>query len=281
MSQKLRAAEIKRYEDDGFIAPISVLSPQEVSHYRGCLERLLETHSDDPNLATYLYDKTHLVFTWYDALTRHPGILDAVEDLLGSDILLWTSSILIKRPHTPSHFTWHQDSTYWGLEPPVALTVWLALSDATADNGCMRAIPASHKLGQLPHLNTFDKDVMLLRGQRVAVPLEEDKAVDLMLRPGEISIHQVRMVHGSGPNRSDGLRIGCTMVFIPTYTRQTGERESAMLMRGKDEYGHFDPEPRPQDDMDAAARSAHRAAVGRMQTYKPQTDDQGSIAVPS
>jgi ectoine hydroxylase-related dioxygenase (phytanoyl-CoA dioxygenase family) len=155
------------------------------------------------------------------------------------------------------------------LEPPKAVTAWIAISETTPENGCVRAIAGTHLLGQLPHENTYDKDVMLLKGQRVSSPLDEDRAVDFIMRPGEMSLHDAWVVHGSGPNKSSGYRIGCSAVFIPTWVRQLGARESATLVRGRDEYRHFDFEARPNADLDSSAVEAHRKAVGRMQTYKP------------
>jgi non-heme Fe2+,alpha-ketoglutarate-dependent halogenase len=265
--KKLTRLQLDAYRRDGVLFPVAVLSHPEVAAARASLEEVLESHRDDPDLPGYLYDKTHLLMPWFHDLVRRPAILDAVEDVLGPDLLLWSSSILIKRPGTATYFTWHQDATYWFLDPPVACTAWLALSPATVESGCMRAIPGTHKLGQLPHADTFDKDVMLLRGQRVSVPLPEDSAVDVVLRPGEMALHDIYVVHGSSPNRSHDLRIGCTMQFIPTHVRQSRGRECASLVRGVDRYRHFDPETAPRASLDAAAIAAHRAATGRMQTY--------------
>jgi non-haem Fe2+, alpha-ketoglutarate-dependent halogenase len=266
MNKLLSVDQSQRYGRDGFLFPVRILDDSEADDYRRQVLQIIDKHRNSPELKELFYYKTHLVFRFMDRLCHHPRLLDAIEDLLGPDLLLWNSSVLIKHSKTPTYFTWHQDSTYWGLEPPVTLSVWLALTNVTKEAGCVRAVPGSHKLGQLTHENTFDKNVDLPRGQRVAVPFEESRAVDLCLEPGEMSVHHVRTVHGSGPNVSDGPRIGINMSFIPPSVRQTQGRESAMLVRGADAFGHFDAEPRPNADLDDAARGAHRFAMSRMAT---------------
>jgi ectoine hydroxylase-related dioxygenase (phytanoyl-CoA dioxygenase family) len=266
MNELLSDDQVRRYGKDGFLFPVRILGDSEAEHCRRRLLEVMYTQHNSPELKEFFYYKTHLVFRFMDELCHHPRLLDAIQDLLGRDLLLWNSSVLIKQSKAPTYFTWHQDSTYWGLEPPVALSVWLALTDVTRDAGCVRTIPGSHTLGQLAHENTFDKNVDLPRGQRVAVPFEESRAIDLCLRPGEMSVHHVRTIHGSGPNVTDGPRIGINMTFIPPSVRQTQGRESAMLIRGTDLFGHFDQEPRPDADLDSAARAAHRLAMSRMAT---------------
>ncbi len=266
MNKLLSLDQVQRYGRDGFLFPVRVLNDNEADDYRRQVLQIIDQHRDSSELKELFYYKTHLVFRFMDQLCHHPRLLDAIEDLLGPDLLLWNSSVLIKHPKTSTYFTWHQDSTYWGLEPPVTLSVWLALTNVVRNAGCVRAIPGSHMLGQLTHENTFDKNVDLPRGQRVAVPFEEGRAVDLCLKPGEMSVHHVRTIHGSGPNVSDGPRIGINMSFIPPSVRQTLGRESAMLVRGTDPFGHFDGEPRPNADLDEAGRSAYRFATSRMAT---------------
>jgi hypothetical protein len=266
MSKLLSDDQLRRYGKDGFLFPVRILDDSEAEDYRQRVLKIMHAQHNSSELKEFFYYKTHLVFRFMDELCQLPRLLDAIEDLLGPDLLLWNSSVLIKQSKAPTYFTWHQDSTYWGLEPPVALSVWLALTNVTRHAGCVRAIPGSHTLGQLAHENTFDKNVDLPRGQRVAVPFEESRAIDLCLKPGEMSVHHVRTIHGSSPNVTDGPRIGINMTFIPPLVHQTQGRESAMLVRGTDPFGNFDQEPRPHADLDAAARTAHRFAMSRMAT---------------
>ena len=123
--------------------------------------------------------------------------------------------------------------------------------------------PRQPQGSQLPHVDTFHRDNLLSRGQEIAVEVDEKQAVDLLLTPGEFSLHHIKLVHGSAPNRSADRRIGYALRYIPTHVRQTKVRDSAMLVRGVDTYHHFDPEPRPRHDLDEAALAAHAEAVNR------------------
>ena len=207
--------------------------------------------------------KTHLLFTWADALVHHPKVLDAVEDAIGPDILCWTTNFFIKEANSPGFVSWHQDSTYWGLDPDEVITAWVAFTEVNEANGYMQVIPGSHKIDQLPHVDTFHKDNLLSRGQEIAVEVDVSKAVGLAMHAGEMSLHHIKLVHGSAANRTDDRRIGLAIRYIPTYVRQTKVRDSAMLVRGVDEYHHFDDEPRPVADLDEAALAAHADSVSR------------------
>jgi ectoine hydroxylase-related dioxygenase (phytanoyl-CoA dioxygenase family) len=127
----------------------------------------------------------------------------------------------------------------------------------------MQYIPGTHTVEQLPHLDTFHRDNLLSRGQEIAVEVDRSKAVGIDLEAGEMSIHHIKLVHGSEPNRSADRRIGFAIRYIPTYVRQTKVRDSAMLVHGTDRFHNFDPEPRPQGDLDEAARTAHADSVAR------------------
>jgi non-heme Fe2+,alpha-ketoglutarate-dependent halogenase len=254
----LSDAAVRQYRAMGYYAPVPALTTAEAADLRARLETF---ESSAGTLAGGLRHKSHLLFTWLDALVRHPRILDAVEDLLGPDILCWGSSFFIKEPRNPSFVSWHQDSTYWGLDPADVVTAWVALSDSNAANGAMRVIPESHTMAQVPHRDTFSPDNLLSRGQEVMVEVDASRARMLELRAGEMSLHHVRLIHGSDPNPSDSRRIGFAIRYIPTYVRQVaGARDSAAVVRGVDGFGHFAPEQRPDADMSAAAL-AHHAAV--------------------
>ena len=253
--------DIAKYGRDGYYFPIDILTPEEAGEYRKRLEDY-EARSGGP-LQGAMRHKSHLLFTWLDELIRHPRILDAVEDVLGPNILCWSSSFFIKEPHDPGFVSWHQDSTYWGLSSPDVTTVWLAFTPANDVNGCMKFVPGTHKI-QVVHRDTFNKDNLLTRGQEIAVEVDEDKAVLAELKPGQASLHHVLLFHGSAPNRSSDRRIGFAIRYVPTYVRQiAGERDSAMLVRGTDEYHHFDPEERPDADLSPKALAQHAAITAR------------------
>jgi ectoine hydroxylase-related dioxygenase (phytanoyl-CoA dioxygenase family) len=209
-------------------------------------------------MKTALRNKPHLVFTWINELIRDPRILDVVEDVLGPNILAWGSNFFIKDPHDEAFISWHQDSTYWGLSHPDVMTAWIALSEVTPENGAMRMLPGSHLLDQLPHKDTFAEHNLLTRGQEVQVDVDENKTVDVPLKAGEMSLHHVRIVHGSRPNTTDTRRIGLAIRYVPTYVSQTsGARDYATLVRGEDTYHNFELEPAPKVDFGADEIALH------------------------
>jgi ectoine hydroxylase-related dioxygenase (phytanoyl-CoA dioxygenase family) len=160
--------------------------------------------------------------------------------------------------------SWHQDSTYWGLSRPDVVTAWVALSPSTRANGAMEVIPGTHVLDQIPHRDTFDRDNMLSRGQEVMVDVDASRAVALELQPGEMSLHHVRLVHGSAANPSGERRIGFAIRYIPTDVAQTVRGDdSATLVRGVDRHGHFAHEPRPARDLDPEFVALHREISSR------------------
>jgi non-heme Fe2+,alpha-ketoglutarate-dependent halogenase len=253
----LTREQVDAFVRNGYHFPERALSTDEALGYRRRLEQCEATLGGPLHGA--LRNKPHLIFTWANELIRHPRILDAVEDILGPNLLVWSSSFFTKEARDPSYVSWHQDSTYWGLSHPDVVTAWLALTVSVVENGCMRVIPGSHLKDQLPHRDTFAENNLLTRGQEVAVQVNEADAVDIELQPGEFSLHHVRLVHGSDPNNADYRRIGYAIRYIPTYVRQTeGPRDCATLVRGADHYHHFDPEPVPKADLDPEAVEAHR-----------------------
>ncbi len=262
MSRSLSDAQVAEYAERGFLAPIRVMDEAEAGSFRRRLEGYEERAG--AKLQSNLRHKVNLLFPWCDELVRLPRILDCVEDLIGPDIFCWNVHLFAKDPDGASFVSWHQDAAYWGLEPGDVVTAWVALSEASLTSGCMEVIPGTHAIDTLPHVDTFHKDNLLSRGQEVAVKVDESKAVSLTLHPGEMSLHHIKLVHGSRPNRSTDRRIGVAIRYMPTYVRQVRFRDSAMLVRGRDAHGHFDPEPRPVADMDAAAVAAHQDAVDRV-----------------
>ena len=206
--------------------------------------------------------KSHLLFKWVDDLMRHSKILDAVEDLIGPDILCWNTLFWIKEAGSESFVSWHQDLRYWGLDTNDLVTVWVALSPATLESGCMHVLPGSHQGDLLPHKDGYEPDNLLTRGQEIAVEVDESKTVAMPLQPGEISLHNVRLAHASSPNRSEDRRIGISLHYMPTRTKQmAGEWDSAALVRGEDQFGHFKDTPRPTRDFDPVAVQFHEKAT--------------------
>jgi non-heme Fe2+,alpha-ketoglutarate-dependent halogenase len=191
MPKSLTPAQIEQYRKEGCVFPIRVMPETEAAELRRRLEEF-EQQTGGP-LKGDLRHKSHLLFTWLAELVRHSSILDAVEDLHGPDLLCWTTNFFIKEAADPAFVTWHQESTYWGLSTPDVVTAWVAFTPATEANGAMEYIPGSHKLDQIPHRDTFAKHNLLTRGQEVMVEVDHSQRRIITLRPGEMSLHHVRL----------------------------------------------------------------------------------------
>ena len=260
MPKILSEAAIAQYRRDGYCFPVRILDDGEVAANRRKLETF-EASQGHP-IEGAQRSKSHLLFTWIDDLMRNDRILDAVEDLIGPDILCWNTFFWIKEPRSETFVSWHQDLRYWGLDSGDLVTAWLALSPATPETGCMRVLPGSHVGDLLPHSDEYQQNNMLTRGQEISVVVDEARAVAMPLQPGEISLHNVRLAHASSPNRSQDRRIGLSLHYMPTSTRQiVGEWDSAALVRGSDRYGHFKHTPRPEIDYDPVAVEFHEQAT--------------------
>ena len=209
-----------RYERDGYLFPFRVLAPEEAE---GCWQRMQALRKERPEDAAAAFSfNPHYLLPWLYDLARHPRILDAVERVLGPDLLVWSTGFFNKKPHDPSYVSWHQDSTYWGLEPPDIVSAWVAFTPSRRANGCMRVVPGTHALGQIEQVDGFAGENLLSRGQEVQVEVDESEAVDVELAPGEMSLHHVRIVHGSNPNPTDVPRIGFVVRYIAPHCRQIG-----------------------------------------------------------
>lgn len=249
MTETLSDQAQDRYRRDGFLFPVRVMAEDEALELRRRMEECERRHG-----RLHYAPKPHLVLPFVADLVRHVAVLDAVESLVGPDILLWDSSFITKEPGDGKRVSWHQDLTYWGLEPTEGVvSIWLALAPATIESGAMKMIPGSH-LGPIRrHRDTFASDNILTRGQEIAEEIDESRAVDIALRPGEMSLHHGRIFHGSQPNRSADRRIGFNAQYIAARVCQVvGRWDSATLVRGRDSFGHFAPEPRPAAEYDPA-----------------------------
>ena len=259
--RRLTTEQVERYRRDGIVFPVDVFSPAEAARN---LERLqLAEAALGGRLSGRNGQKPHLLYTWADALVRHPAILDAVEDLLGPDLLCWGSQFFAKNAGDEAFVSWHQDGTYWGLSSPDVVTAWVALTPSQPINGNMRVIPGTHHR-QVEHEDTFAEANLLSRGQEIRVKVDADRAVDVTLAPGQMSLHHVLIFHGSEANRADFRRVGFAIRYVPTHVRQlSGIRESALLVRGTDRHHHFDHERRPVADRHPDAVAHHREVIDR------------------
>jgi len=255
MPNRLSQQQIEQYQQNGFMSPVQAMSTEQAALYR----QRFEDYERDNNGWYELSkgQKLYLLQTWAAELASWPAILDAVEDVLGKDIFVWGISLFVKDAQSPDYVSWHQDSTYWGLSEPDVVTAWIALSDANARNGCMKMMAGSHQQ-QIEHHDTLHEDNLLTRGQEISVAVDESQATLLPLQAGEISLHNIRTVHASEPNRSEQRRIGVAVRYIAPHVRQIhAPKDSAWLVRGEDRHNNFIHETPPSTDMDAAARAEH------------------------
>jgi len=228
-----------QYQRDGYVSPNRAMSLAEAADYRSRLEAVEHAVKDDPARRKTLRRYSNIVLDFVDHITRLPNITERVAAILGEDLLVLDASFFIKEANTPNHVTWHQDLHYWGLEGEDEVTAWVALSPATAQSGCMRFVPGSHRQA-VDHRDTFDEANLLTRGQELAVEVDEGDAIDVVLAPGEFSLHHGRVFHASEPNRSDDRRIGLAIRYISTQMKTAdGAAMSAMLVRGEDRQGNF------------------------------------------
>ena len=247
MTKVLSAAQIKAYHDDGFLMPFDLYSEHEAAQLSTKFEALEAAIGDEPQERFRI--KAHLPFPWLCSVIREPRLLDAVEELIGPDILCWGASFFAKKPNDPRYVSWHTDSFFYGFEPAETLTAWLAFHPSTVESGCVRYIPASHKKITVHEIKP-DTHNLLPMGQNAIIPPEQ-KFVDAILAPGQVVFHHEMVVHGSGPNNADHPRVGFSMHYVAPHVRETRfEGSTAMLLRGEDKYGYWNPDPEPEKDFD-------------------------------
>lgn len=243
MGKLLSDAEIQRYERDGFLHPVPVISPEEAGKVRAALEQAEADHPEA--IAGVGRNNPHFVFPFLDEIVHHPRMLDAVEDIIGPNVMAWGTVLFVKEAHDPGYVSWHQDFTHMGLEPHEGVSAWLALTPSTVETGCMRMIPGTHRSEILPHHDTFDENNLLTRGQTIQ-DVDDSTAVDLVLQPGEMSLHHPRTIHASSPNRGSERRVGFTIQsYLPPHVQQERIKGYWQTARGRDTHGHMEEAPRP------------------------------------
>ena len=268
MASLLSEAQKQAFRDDGYLCPLTAMDESEAARVLAALEQFEAAHG---GFGHRLRFKAHLRLAALMAVARHERILDAVEDLIGPDILLFTSTLWPKDGGDGRYVSWHQDSAYFGFDRHEEVTAWVALTHSNSTNGCVRVMPGSHSGPDYQHEETLAKDNLLIRGQTIR-GLDEERAVNLELRPGQFSLHQERTAHSSQPNASSERRIGYALFYIPTSVKSALGRRTALLVRGKDAYGNWDPDPVPQRDDDPAIDAFIR------QTFHQYRDQEASTA---
>jgi non-haem Fe2+, alpha-ketoglutarate-dependent halogenase len=265
---QLTEQQRRQFERDGYLCPIRVLDDREVErHLASYMEYSAANKSRldalPPNQKYQVLSETHFVLPWVYEIVTHPRVLDAVEGLLGPNLIAWNSNWFTKMPGEKSFVGWHQDGTYWKLNPPTVVTAWVALSPSAPSNGCMRVVPGTHTQPMIPQRETYLPENALSRGQEIAVEVDEREAVDLNLRPGEMSLHHIWIIHGSNANTSkDTPRIGLAIRYTrPEVVQESPTKPYAMLVRGEDTCGNFDLQAPPKMTNPKQQQSLHQMIV--------------------
>ena len=239
----LSSNQLKQYEDDGFVSPINIFSKEKAKEIRNEIE-LIENEMPEELEKSGRYN-AHLISPLLDEVTHNSKILDAVESLIGENILVCGTTLFIKNPNEKGFVSYHQDAKYIGLEPHNWVTAWVAITDSNENNGCMRMWSGSHKDNLKDHDQKFNEGNLLTRGQTVKnVPHKE--TTPLVLNAGQMSLHHPKIVHGSGLNKSDDRRIGFVIQsYIGTNVKQVLGKNSVQLARGEDSFNFHEKIGRP------------------------------------
>lgn len=252
---------VEHYRTHGYHFPKRIMSTDQALELRQRLEAAEAAVAADPVKRKLLASHPTQTLPFFDELARSPEVVEPVKALLGDDVLIWNATLFAKEAHSQSYISWHQDLTYWGLSEAHEVTAWIALSEVSTANGCMKFIPGSHTQDIVPHVDTFDANNLLSRGQEIAVDVDEDEAVHVELAAGEMSLHHGKLFHGSSVNRTAQRRIGLAIRYIPTSLKQTiDEKPFARLACGTDRFGHYrllDPPRGVLDDADVATLQEH------------------------
>ena len=253
MTTTLSRHQLNQYDRNGIVFPIRVFSVDEVTLFRGALESIADNRGEG---SLKRFDSLHLFFDWAHRLVTHDALLNAVEDVLGGDILIDGTLVFYKPPQDSSYVSWHQDSVYSGWHLTPSTSAWIALTASHRANGCMRVIPGSHKQGLVSHVNIRDDSNLVARGERVETGVDESQAVDIVLQPGEMSLHHSTIIHGSNANTSDEPRIGFIVRFVTN--RITNRDRPLLRVRGEADCSHLRLAEPPTEIDQQTALSAWR-----------------------
>jgi hypothetical protein len=274
MAKILSEAQIGQYRRDGYLFPFPALSASELAECNAGLARFEHWLGQPVNQGDFRWRSASYVFLpWVDALVRHARILDAVEDLIGPDILVYTATWFIKEAHSPAFAAWHQDATYFGIVPnDQHVTAWVALSDASAEAGCMEVASSRGQPRQMRHAALRLANSINGAGQSIVDPFDQGGTAMMELPAGSFSLHHTLCRHRSAPNRAGHRRVGLGISYIPASSRLDGRvRMYARLVRGRDPDGHFELIPPPEGELHPAALARHELVYGR---YRDNYEEQ-------
>ena len=243
----LTANEIDHYRNKGYISPVSVLTHSEAKEIREEIEIIEKKWPGALDGINRNY--VHLISPLLNKVCLNKNILDAVESLIGKNILICGTTLFIKNPNEKGFVSFHQDAKYIGLEPHNWVTAWVAVTDANEENGCMRMWSGSHKNDLQYHNEKFNENNLLTRGQTVEnVPLE--KTDPIILNSGQMSLHHPKIVHGSGLNKSNDRRIGFVIQsYIGSDVDQVLGKMYVQKARGKDKFNYHQYSKTPTELM--------------------------------
>lgn len=279
------------FHRDGFLFPLDVLPEEETYALRDAVLHHMAVSAERGGAVAALAGgpKVHLLWTWADRLVRHPRLLDVARTLVGPDLLVWGTSVFVKEPHGETDLAWHQDALTYDLDGAddgdvAAFRVWLALTPTTVENGTMRFAAGTHRRGVLVHHRASHLPGRM-RGDEAAFEEKDFAQHHVLLSPGQCSLHNMLVVHGSGLNRTDEPRVTFAIDYLATSVRpKDGKPDSALLVSGTDRYGHFAPEKSPERDMDESAlKEFHNAALlrlRRLQTAAAEKKEAGLLVKP-
>ena len=276
----LSADEVARYRYDGYLYPLAALSAPEVAEGLAGLARYERWLGKPVTEADRRWRSAgYVLLPWLDALVRHPRILDAVESVIGPDILVYTATFFIKEANSPVFAAWHQDATYFGLSPYQHVTAWVALTDASREAGCMEVVSSRGAPRQFAHAALALTHSINGGGQAIVEPFETSGSEMMALPAGSFSLHHTLCRHRSAPNHAGHRRIGIGISYIPADVRLIGShRMCALPVRGRDTGGHFDLLPRPEGELHPAALARHEDVYRRyLDNYKEQIERHGRL----
>ena len=231
---KLTTEQLDYYKNKGYISPVDALTSTEAKEIRDEIEKIEKNWPKALEGINRNY--VHLISPVFNKVCLNKNILDAVESIIGKNILICGTTLFIKNPKEKGFVSFHQDAKYIGLEPHNWVTVWVAITDANEKNGCMRMLSGSHKENLRHHEEKFDENNLLTRGQTIK-NVSLDKTEPVILKAGQMSLHHPKIVHGSGLNYSDDRRIGFVIQsYIGSNVDQVLGKMYVQKARGEDKY---------------------------------------------
>ncbi|MGE3643296.1 MAG: phytanoyl-CoA dioxygenase family protein [Beijerinckiaceae bacterium] len=248
MPKVLTQDQIQFYDQNGFLFPVNCFSKSEAATLSSRVASMEAQIGHE--LQARFRIKAHLPFPWLCDVIRHAPLLDAVEDVIGPNILCWGASFFSKQAHDPRYISWHNDTYFYAFDPPETLSAWVSFNDATLKSGCVQYIPGSHR-GPPPEHEFKPHPDNLAPDGRTVIGVDESLAVPAILDAGQVVFHHESVIHGSGPNNASHPRVGFVIHYIAPHVRETRyEGATAMLCRGVDTHGYWKPDPEPRFDLD-------------------------------